>query len=157
MPYAQIKSGQPIELTGNTLTSGDVQFSYDTMLLWSDAERKKYDIYPITDDAIPSGKNASGSTLEFKGGKVLRHWALVETPAPKLTTFKSDIWRRCTDAEAQMLDGALADAPATLRRLFDAVTVIEHDAPEFATLRDSIAAVVGGYTRADELLAPSAG
>lgn len=160
--YAQIQSAHAVELTGGTITFGDVQFSYETMLLWSDAERKARDIYKITEAAIPSGKVATGSSLQYSNGVVSRTWTLVDAPAPKLTTFKTDIWRRCVGNEAALLDGALDTAPATLRRLFDAAQMIEHDAPEFPVLRDAIANTVTdttgaiiGYTRADELLAPS--
>lgn len=80
--YAQIRSGQPIELTGGTITSGDVQFSYETALAWSDAERASKDILPIVDDAIPAGKVAAGSTLEKIGNTVARRFTLADAPPP---------------------------------------------------------------------------
>ena len=64
MQYAIITSNTPAEITGGAIDTGAAQFSYQTMLLWSDPERAAHSIYPITDDAIPDGKVAAASTLE---------------------------------------------------------------------------------------------
>lgn len=78
----------------------------------------------------------------------------VGTENPALRTYKSDVWRRCTDAEAQALDAALAAATAKLRRLWDDCTILEHEAPEWSLLVAGVAAAVG-EERAAEILAPS--
>jgi len=71
-----------------------------------------------------------------------------------IRTLKSDIWRRCTDEEAALLDAALDAAPARLRRLFNDSQVIESDKPEYQFLLQGIGAAVGAE-RALELLAAS--
>lgn len=163
MSYAIIRNNVPVELRpGASIESKGVQFSYDTMQLWSDAERKTKDIYTIVDPGIPSGKMSTGSSLSFANGVVTRTWTLADAPAPVILTNKADVWRRATDDERLMLDGALSDAPAYLRQLYNAITIIDHSAPEFPALRDAVANTsigngIIGYTRADELLAASTG
>lgn len=78
----------------------------------------------------------------------------LRTANEPVITAKADIWRRCSDLEAQMLDGALADAPAQLRRIFDAAQYIDHSDAFFPVLRSAITDVLG-QTRADEILAGS--
>ena len=92
MTYARIISGAAEELTGAPINSThtfqvdgedrteDVQFSYATMLLWSDAERAAHGIYPIIDDQIPSGKQMAGFSLSLDGTTVRRHWTLIDIP-----------------------------------------------------------------------------
>ena len=75
-------------------------------------------------------------------------------PAPLVRTYKSDVWRRCTDAEAARLDAALQAAPVRLRRLWDDCTILEHEAADFDELRDGMVAAFG-EDRAAELLAAS--
>lgn len=75
-------------------------------------------------------------------------------PAGPVVTFKADIYRRCTDEEAEAIEMALAAAPVRQRRLFESAQFLEHTAPEFATMREAIAGMFGG-ARADELLAAS--
>jgi hypothetical protein len=76
--------------------------------------------------------------------------------APSGRTLKSDVWRRATDDEAGAMDAMLNAAPAKLRRLWADSTILEHDSPEFAAVRDPIVAAFGAE-RADALLAPSPG
>lgn len=81
------------------------------------------------------------------------------------TTFKADVIRRCTDDEADAFDAALAAASSKLRLLWNSITVIDHGAPEFGTLRGAImdalmSPAIGlsnpdASARVDELLAPS--
>ncbi|WP_424138153.1 hypothetical protein [Roseomonas chloroacetimidivorans] len=82
-------------------------------------------------------------------------------PAPEappseaiVRTLKSDIWRRCTDEEAEALEAALNAAPVRLRRLFDDSTILESNWPEYEALRSGIVQAVG-EERAAELLAAS--
>ncbi|WP_146617678.1 hypothetical protein [Rhodoplanes serenus] len=67
--------------------------------------------------------------------------------------YKSTVWRRATEAEAEIIDQQLSAAPARLRRLWDDSTILDHSAPEFSALA---AGFVGafGEARAAELLAP---
>ncbi|WP_424140255.1 hypothetical protein [Roseomonas chloroacetimidivorans] len=82
-------------------------------------------------------------------------------PAPEappseaiVRTLKSDIWRRCTDEEAEALEAALNAAPVRLRRLFNDSTILESNWPEYEALRSGIVQAVG-EERAAELLAAS--
>jgi len=100
------------ELTGSDIAVGDVQFSYATMLQWSDAERAAHGIYPIIDDAIPEGKVATGSTLEQGDGVVLRHWTLEDAPPPPVPSIISD---------RQFFQGLAINATITQQEALDAV------------------------------------
>lgn len=139
---------------GRDVTIDGVVSSYDTVLIWSSQMRTSRGIKAIVDDPMPAGKMAAGSSLIDDNGSPRRVWVLVDAPPPIIITAKADIWRRCTDLEAQMLDGALADAPAQLRRIFDAAQYIDHSDAFFPVLRSAITDVLG-QTRADELLAGS--
>ena len=75
-------------------------------------------------------------------------------PAPLIRTYKSDVWRRCTDDEAVTLDAALEAAPVRMRRLWSDCTILEHEDPDFADLRAQMEAVFG-VTRTAEILAAS--
>jgi hypothetical protein len=90
MKYALVAGDAPEEISGPSITSDDVQFSYATMLRWNDAERAACGIYQIVDDAIPEGKVATGSTLEQGDGVVLRHWTLEDAPPPPVPLIISD-------------------------------------------------------------------
>lgn len=73
-----------------------------------------------------------------------------------LITFKSDLVRRATNDESEILDAALNEASSKLRLLYYSITRVEHDSPEFPILRDIFVSLFG-IDRADELLAPSIG
>lgn len=77
--YAQIIDGTAHEL-GETITSGDVYFSRQSAMMWSDEERAAHGIYPVVDDAIPEGKTVTGSSLEAGEGVVYRRFTLIDTP-----------------------------------------------------------------------------
>jgi hypothetical protein len=74
-------------------------------------------------------------------------------PVTRSVTFKSSLWRRCTDAEADTLVYMLSQQSNRFQRLFTDVTRLEHDSPEFALLQGGIAQAFGP-ARAAELLAP---
>lgn len=73
---------------------------------------------------------------------------------PVIITYKADLFRRATDAEADMIDTALAAAPAKERRLFDMAQYLDHSAPEFASMQTALTGMFGPE-RAAELLAAS--
>lgn len=104
-----------------------------------------------------AGSFAIGGT--FDEDDVYTPPASTPPPAPPMRgiVWKTDIWRRATDEEAEAMDAALAAAPAKLRRLYNDAQYIEHSADEFPLLRAGIIAALGGNeARADELLAASA-
>lgn len=75
----------------------------------------------------------------------------VELPS---RTFKADIWRRATDAEASTIDTQINAQPVKLRNLFRDCDFLSHADPYFAALKDGFVQAFG-QARADELLAPS--
>jgi hypothetical protein len=76
-------------------------------------------------------------------------------PAPNYRRlYKATLWRRATDEEFDKMEKALAAGPAKKRKIFEAAQYIDHDDPDFPTLRQGIIAAVGSAARADELLAP---
>lgn len=77
-------------------------------------------------------------------------------PPPPTVTYKSDIWRRCTDGEAEALDALLARQSKRQQRLFNDATVIAHTDEMFATLQAAVTEALGA-TRTAEILAPSLG
>jgi hypothetical protein len=78
------------------------------------------------------------------------------TPEPVLPsmTYKADIWRRASDAEAETIVAVLGQQTVRKQRLFNDATVLSHADPEFAELRAGFIAAFG-EARASELLAPS--
>lgn len=75
-------------------------------------------------------------------------------PAPLTRLHKAVLWRRLTEAEADMLDAALAAHPSTrLRRIFEAAQYLDTGDADYPALRDGVVAALG-ETRAAEVLAP---
>lgn len=69
-------------------------------------------------------------------------------------TYKADIWRRCTEAEADVLDAALDQSPSRLRRLFDDAQYVDPSDPDYPTIRGAVVSALG-EARAAVVLAPS--
>lgn len=74
--------------------------------------------------------------------------------APPARTWKTDVWRRCTDAEVIASDQALKAAPVKMQRLWADSTILEHESPEFSMVWDFMVAAFG-QDRAAQILAPS--
>lgn len=93
--------------------------------------------------------------LVLKAGEIVEAEAAVFF-TPVVATgrvWKSDIWRRATDAEAEIIVAALGSQPVRLRRLFDDATFLDPDDPLFSGLRAGFVTAFG-EKRAAELLAP---
>jgi hypothetical protein len=82
MAYALRTSAGPIELAyGQSVSAGDVAFSFETMLSWSATGRAAFGIVPIVEPGpVPAGKVATGSTLQDDNGTVRRVWTLEDAP-----------------------------------------------------------------------------
>lgn len=81
---------------------------------------------------------------------------ILPEPDPVTITYKADIWRRATDAEAEIMDQMLNAQPIRMRRMWtDAVHLMSND-ELFATIQAALTAAFG-EARAAELLAPSGG
>lgn len=73
---------------------------------------------------------------------------------PNLFTYKTDIWQRVTDDEAETLDAHLTQATAKQRRMWDDSLRVEHSSDYFSALRKQMVAEFGD-SRTSEILAPS--
>jgi hypothetical protein len=75
-------------------------------------------------------------------------------PEPVVVLYRADLYRRCTDDEADKIDAALAKQPTRIRRIFESAVAFRSDDDFWPTLRDT---AVGLFKdkRADELLAAS--
>ena len=76
------------------------------------------------------------------------------TPSAPVITYKADIYRRCTDAEAEAIEMALAGAPVRQRRLFESALHLDHSDDAFAFAQEAMVGMFG-EKRASELLAAS--
>jgi hypothetical protein len=76
-------------------------------------------------------------------------------PALLTTIYKSDIWRRATDAEAVIIDAQLKTAPIRLQRLWEDSQTLNTSDDLYPMI---LAAFIAAFqeARAAELLAPSA-
>lgn len=129
---------------------------------------------PDTDETFAILTAENGLTTFFRGGApegaitltreswLAAHDAAVARAAEAATavlprvTYKADIWRRCTDAQAVALDALLKGQTVRQQRIFNDATQINHADPLFADLHAGIAAAFDAET-ADALLAPSQG
>jgi hypothetical protein len=79
----------------------------------------------------------------------------VEEPVREFTViYKHDIWSRCTDAEAVMLNNLLAQQTIRLQRLFNDSLTINTKDELFPMVLAACTAVLGAE-RANEILAPT--
>lgn len=83
--------------------------------------------------------------------------AMPEPPAPEPVIFlyRADLYRRCTDDEADAIDAELAKQPTRLRRIFESAVTFRSDDDLWSTLH-AAAVKLFGDKRAAELLAASA-
>lgn len=70
-------------------------------------------------------------------------------------TYKADIWRRCSDDQAEALHDLLSKQPIKQQMIFNGASVIDHADPLFQSLHDAITQAFDKAT-ADKILAPSA-
>ncbi|ONG56962.1 hypothetical protein BKE38_05045 [Pseudoroseomonas deserti] len=87
----------------------------------------------------------------------------VAQPAPPGVTYKADIWRRTTDAEADVLDAVIDQVSARLRRYYEGAAYLDPRDADFPMLRDAMAAALAqlmgsaaaANARTAQILAPS--
>lgn len=77
-----------------------------------------------------------------------------DPPAPPAITQKADIWRRCTDQEAETLSFLLSALPAKKRNLYNDCNYLDHADPFYAELYAAVAQAITP-ARADVVLAAS--
>lgn len=94
--------------------------------------------------------------------RIVREGVIIEiipppvVPEPPLptTVSMSTFWSRMTEQEAEAVDGAIAGATVRLRRVFNALTALPNDHPDYAAIRNLVITAVASETRAGEILAP---
>jgi hypothetical protein len=136
VPGATIESTHTYQVNGQDITE-PVQFSFETMALWSDEERAEHGIYTVVDDVVPAGKITTGSTLELADGIVHRHWTLADAPAPavpQINRLQALLWlapHGKGDADVRSLIASVPDATQRLiaSAYWDASPVYKHDDP----------------------------
>jgi hypothetical protein len=64
-------------------------------------------------------------------------------PLPPAQTVKADIWRRCTEVEAEILEGLLDSLSAKKRRMFSDAQYLGHDDPFFDELYGAVSEALG--------------
>lgn len=74
-------------------------------------------------------------------------------PLPSITQ-KADIWRRCSDSEADTLSNLLGALPAKKRNLYNDCQYLDHADPFYAELQAAVVQALGA-DRANAILAPS--
>jgi hypothetical protein len=96
-----------------------------------------------------------GDAKQFQGKLVdLDNDTFVDPPVPPAVTIKADIWRRCTDEEAETLSNLLAALPAKKRNLYNDCNFLAHDDPFFDELATAVIHAIG-EERASEVLGAS--
>jgi hypothetical protein len=75
-------------------------------------------------------------------------------PPRKVLTMKGDIWRRCTDSEADTLSNLLAALPARKRNLYNDCNYLDHSDPFYSELSAAVGQAIG-QDRAAIVLAAS--
>jgi Trm5-related predicted tRNA methylase len=78
-----------------------------------------------------------------------------EVPQMRAFTWKTDVWERVTDDEADALDAALRASPAKVRRFWDDSLRIWHDHEMFGPALKQPFADLFGDERAGAVFAPS--
>lgn len=78
----------------------------------------------------------------------------VVTPDPVAIIDAIDLWQRTTDAEAEAIEGYMAQAPARVRNIFRVANTFRGDHELFGMLKDA-AETLFSPERAAALLAPS--
>lgn len=74
---------------------------------------------------------------------------------PALTKLpKAELWRRCTDEEAEALADALSQAPLRLQMIFQAAQYLDTTDADYPALRAGVVAALG-EERAGVVLAPT--
>lgn len=103
---------------------------------------------------VPEDNPAPWKLFEQKIYDSLTNTITDPEPEPKYFVSKADMWRRCTDEEAELLYADLRNAPAKYQAIFDGASVID--------IRDDFFPILEGVVknrvtdeRAAELLEPT--
>lgn len=100
-------------------------------------------------------RDQAGDQTQAALDEALAFYGLGAIPSPTVT-YKADIYRRCTDAEADAIEMALAAATTRRRRLFEESQYLDRSDEAFGLMHEAMVGMFGAE-RTSELLAPSAG
>jgi hypothetical protein len=129
----------------------------DPLGFWSD------DVWPLVQ--MPKGLTEISAEIrkEFTDNPGRRRWdgaaAVVfepppPPPPPRGVTYPADLWRRCTNLEADAIEKVVATMPVRERRIFETASFFDPGDPQFERLLELLTATFGA-DRAAELLEPS--
>jgi hypothetical protein len=107
-------------------------------------------------EVIGAGITTDAEALAAYHSKIvdLDNDTFTDPPGPPVTTQKADIWRRCTDNEADTLSNLLAALPARKRNLYNDCNYLDHADPFFTELATAVGQAIG-QERAAIVLAAS--
>jgi hypothetical protein len=128
-------------------------FSSAAMALIADADPSYTAWTALGGVATVWPRDAAGEQTQQGLDAVLTAAGVSPVTGPTITN-KADLFRRCTDEEAEAIEMALAAQSVRKRRIFEMAAYISSDDPDFADLRTA-AVEMFGAKRAAELLAAS--
>lgn len=108
-----------------------------------------------TDEVVSRAPDPATRTVSAVLGKrALTPEELYERQ-PVRRVYPADLWRRCTDAEADLIAAQVATMPNREQQIFNRAAFYDYADPDFATLQALMISAFGA-DRAAEILAPSA-
>lgn len=110
--------------------------------------------FPVVDvlPELADGETYGEPVVVVGDDVVTRTFPVVAAPMDHYSIPKDIIWRRATDAEAEIMDAALGSQSVRVRRIYDGAQVISTDGELYSIL---LAAMIQlfGESRAQQLLA----
>ncbi|NTF35572.1 hypothetical protein [Agrobacterium rubi] len=98
--------------------------------------------------AVPIAPSDASQIWDAESGDFL------PLPQPPYQIAKTTPWLRMTEDEAELITGAMQQANARQKAIYDAASYLSSGDPLWSTLHDMIALTLGSTSRADQLLAP---
>lgn len=135
--WAELQPGRDFVEANGTVSS------YGTVMNWSAQQRSAKGIKAIVDDAIPSGKVQTGSTLVDDNGTPRRQWTLTDAAPPAVPEEISD--RQF--AYALAIKGRLTFDEAEEWSAVGALPQVVLDALALVPETDNLRAIVRGKLR----------
>lgn len=109
-------------------------------------------LIPANSTLVTPPSGVAPEKLRWDGSKWLQDGETVAKPV-NYRIAKDAIWRRATDAEAEMMEQALSAQPVRIRRIYDGATHLQTGDELFGLLETAMVQMFG-ESRAAELLAP---
>ena len=141
--FAIVRHGQCTEIRPGTWITDEQDVRHPPAILsrWTAPERAAIGVYEVVDDPIPEGKVASGSTLEFTGTQVLRHFTLIDAPPPRVPPVVSRFQAQAALLAAGKLaavKAAMAQASAFDKLAWEEAAEFRRSSPTLNTLATAL-------------------